>query len=107
MRRLCIDEDTSDKVCAAMRKLRPRWDMVFVRQWSGSGIKDPMLLELLWEDQPNGRRQTRQGSFSLVSAADRQQPDALPGLVNGNNSAGFQLGGELTQGPDDQLSETS
>src|SRR5437667_11992058 len=51
MRRLCIDEDTSDKVCKAMRKLRPWWDIVFVRQWAGGGIKDPVLLDLLWEDR--------------------------------------------------------
>ncbi len=51
MRRLCIDEDTSDKVCVAMRRLRPAWDIVFVRQWAGGGIKDPVLLDLLWEDR--------------------------------------------------------
>ena len=51
MKRLCIDEDTSDKVCIAMRKLRPSWNIVFVRQWAGGGIKDPVLLELLWEDR--------------------------------------------------------
>src|SRR5438552_13229296 len=51
MRRLCIDEDTSDKVCIAMRKLRDAWDIVFVREWVGSGIKDPVLLDLLWEDR--------------------------------------------------------
>ena len=51
MKRLCIDEDTSDKVCIAMRKLRPSWNIVFVRQGAGGGIKDPVLLELLWEDR--------------------------------------------------------
>src|SRR5712692_2167992 len=51
MKRLCIDEDTSDKVCIAMRQLRPSWDIVFVRQWAGGGIKDPVLLDLLWEDR--------------------------------------------------------
>ncbi len=51
MRRLCIDEDTSDKVCTAMRKLRPLWNIVFVRQWAGDVIKDPVLLGLLWEDR--------------------------------------------------------
>src|SRR5439155_1824828 len=42
MKRLCIDEDTSDKVCIAIRKLRPSWNVVFVRQWAGGGIKDPV-----------------------------------------------------------------
>ena len=51
MRRLCIDEDTSDKVCMAVRKVRPSWNIVFVRQWAGGGIKDPVLLDLLWEDR--------------------------------------------------------
>src|SRR2546426_4124028 len=51
MKRLCIDEDTSDKVCIAMRKLRPSWNIVFVRQWAGGGTKDPVLLDLLWEDR--------------------------------------------------------
>lgn len=51
MRRLCIDEDTSYKVCIAMRELRHSWDIVFVRQWAGGGLKDPVLLDLLWEDR--------------------------------------------------------
>ena len=51
MRRLCIDEDTSHRVCMTMLKLRPSWNIVFVRQWAGGGIKDPVLLDLLWEDR--------------------------------------------------------
>jgi len=51
MRRFCIDEDTSHRVCMAMRKLRPSWNIVFVRQWAGGGTKDPVLLDLLWEDR--------------------------------------------------------
>lgn len=51
MRRLRIDEDTSDKVCLAMRKLRRPWNIVFVREWFGGGVKDPVLLDLLWEDR--------------------------------------------------------
>src|SRR3989442_8650955 len=51
MRRFCIDEDPSHRGCMAMRKLRASWNIVFVRQWAGSGIKDPALLDLLWEDR--------------------------------------------------------
>lgn len=51
MRLLCVDEDTSHKVCAAMRKLRPAWDVAFVREWAGAGVKDQVLLELLWQDR--------------------------------------------------------
>src|SRR6266487_4645897 len=51
MRRVCIDEDTSDKVCFAMRKLRPSWNIVSARKWAGGGIQDPVLLDLLWEDR--------------------------------------------------------
>ena len=51
MRRLCIDEDTSNKLCGALRKLRPSWNVVFVREWAGEGIKDPVLLGLLWQDR--------------------------------------------------------
>jgi hypothetical protein len=51
VRRLCVDEDTSDKLAGAVRKLRPHWDVVFVREWAGSGLKDQVLLELLWQDR--------------------------------------------------------
>jgi hypothetical protein len=46
-----VDEDTSDKLAGAVRKLRPDWDVVFVREWAGSGLKDQVLLELLWQDR--------------------------------------------------------
>jgi hypothetical protein len=51
MRLLCTDEDTSDDVCRAMRKLRPAWDIVFVREWAGAGVSDAVLLDLLWSDR--------------------------------------------------------
>lgn len=51
MRLVCVDEDTSDLVARAMKRLRPAWDVVFVRDWSGSATPDPVLLDLLWADK--------------------------------------------------------
>jgi hypothetical protein len=44
-------EDTSHKVAHALKRLRPAWDVVFVRTWVGGGTKDDLLLEILWQDR--------------------------------------------------------
>jgi hypothetical protein len=49
--RVCVDEDTSHKVAAALKRLRPTWDVVFARTWAGPGIRDELLLDMLWQDR--------------------------------------------------------
>ncbi|MFN0127587.1 MAG: hypothetical protein ACKV19_12970 [Verrucomicrobiales bacterium] len=51
MKLLCVDEDTSEKVGLAIRKLRPTWDVLHARQWAGGGTPDDLLLEMLWQDR--------------------------------------------------------
>lgn len=48
---LCVDEDTPRELAPSIARLRPAWDVVFAVNWAGGGIKDPVLLELLWQDR--------------------------------------------------------
>jgi hypothetical protein len=77
---LCVDEDTSEKVAHAIRRLRPAWDVAHVRAWLGAGMKDAPLLELLWED----RR-------ALISR-DRS---TLPGWIKHRQARGLDHAGVL------------
>jgi hypothetical protein len=46
-----VDEDTSERVAEAVRKLRPAWNVVHVREWAGAATPDAVLLEKLFQDR--------------------------------------------------------